>query len=177
MEYEVSGTLDFEGLEEAKKLLISPKQRRIEAGVDVMLTSQGLTPEQKRVKNCRRIQRMAEKKKGVKDTLEKMRKMNAEGYDNRQIGMSLIVPQMGKKVSAQKRKLSVKEKAKLRLKSNFLRRKTKAQAKAMGLPSKSVELPELEKVPDPEEQWKASQGHKISFFIFIFLFILGPLPT
>ena len=51
MEYEVSGLLDFEGLEEAKELLISPKKRRIEAGVDVMLSSQGLSTEQRRLKN------------------------------------------------------------------------------------------------------------------------------
>ena len=39
MEYEVQGMLDFEGLEEAKELLITPKKRRLEAGIDLMLTS------------------------------------------------------------------------------------------------------------------------------------------
>ena len=58
--------LDFEGLEEAKKLLISPKQRRIEAGLDVMLSSQGLNVEQRRERNKRRSERMDETKKGVK---------------------------------------------------------------------------------------------------------------
>ena len=73
MEYEVSGLLDFEGLEEAKALLISPKKRRIAAGLDVMLTSQGLSHEQKRRRGQRRIERMNAQRKGVKDTLVKMR--------------------------------------------------------------------------------------------------------
>ena len=47
MEYEVSGTLDFDGLERAKELLISPKMRRKAAGIDEMLTRQGLNSEQK----------------------------------------------------------------------------------------------------------------------------------
>ena len=74
MEYEVAaGLMDFEGLEEAKALLVSPKKRRIEAGVDVMLTSQGLSAEQKRRRGQRRIERMNAQRKGVKDTLVKMR--------------------------------------------------------------------------------------------------------
>ena len=73
IEYEMSGLLDFEGLEEAKALLVSPKKRRIEAGVDVMLTSQGLSTEQRRWKRKRRIERMGERKVGVNDTLKKMR--------------------------------------------------------------------------------------------------------
>ena len=54
MEYEVSGMLDFEGLEEAKELLISPKKMRLAAGVTVMLSSQGPSIEQRRQKNKRR---------------------------------------------------------------------------------------------------------------------------
>ena len=73
IEYEMSGLLDFEGLEEAKALLVSPKKRRIEAGLDVMLTSQGLSHEQKRRRGQRRIERMNAQRKGVKDTLVKMR--------------------------------------------------------------------------------------------------------
>ena len=73
MEYEVSGLLDVEGLEEAKELLVSPKKRRIEAGLDVMLTSQGLSNEQKIRRGQRRIERMNAQRKGVKDTLVKMR--------------------------------------------------------------------------------------------------------
>ena len=73
IEYEMSGLLDFEGLEEAKALLVSPKKRRIEAGLDVMLTSQGLSNEQKRRRGQRRIERMNAQRKGVKDTLVKMR--------------------------------------------------------------------------------------------------------
>ena len=73
MEYEMSGLLDFECLEEAKALLVSPKKRRIEAGLDVMLTSQGLSHEQKRRRGQRRIERMNAQRKGVKDALVKMR--------------------------------------------------------------------------------------------------------
>ena len=95
MEYEVSCLPDFEGLEEAKELLINPKKRRLEAGVDVMLTSQGPSTEQKRLKNKRRIERMDERKAGVKDTVKKMREMAEEGFEARQIGLKLIVPRMG----------------------------------------------------------------------------------
>ena len=58
MEYEVNNLPDFEGLEEAKDLLISPKRRRLEAGVDVNLTTQRMSNEQKRRKNRRRIERL-----------------------------------------------------------------------------------------------------------------------
>ncbi len=47
LEYEVAGMVDFEGLEEAKELLVSPKKRRRDAGIDVMLTSQTPTAERK----------------------------------------------------------------------------------------------------------------------------------
>ena len=50
MEYEVNGLLDFEGLELAKKLLVSPKKRRLEAGLDPMLSKQGPSVEQRRQK-------------------------------------------------------------------------------------------------------------------------------
>ena len=74
--------LDFEGLEEAKELLISP--------------------------------------------------LEAEGYDARQIGMKLIVPQMGRKVSkkALSRKMIVSEETQHRLKLSLLRKKGKAKSKA-----------------------------------------------
>ena len=93
MEYEVSGWLDFEGLEEAKELLMSPKQRRIQAGVDPMLSNQGLNPEQRRLKNKRRNDRIAGLKKGVRAGMDKMRAMAEEGYDARQIGLRLSVPE------------------------------------------------------------------------------------
>ena len=112
MEYEVSGLLDFEGLEEANKLLISPKKRRLEAGVDPMMSKQGPSIEQRRQKNKRRIERMDEMMNGVKDSLKKMRDMAEEGYEPRQIGMKLITPRAGRKMSAKKRKLSASEKAK-----------------------------------------------------------------
>ena len=80
--------------------------------------------------------------------------------------MRLIVPQMGNKVSARRRRLSAAEKAKHKLRSAFLRRKAKAKAKAQGKakakakaqasPENSVEL---EEVAEPEEQWEDSQGN------------------
>ena len=168
--------LDFEGLEVAKELLISPKKRRIEAGVDPMLSNQGLNPEQRRLKTKMRIERIGDLKNGVRSGLEKMRAMAAEGYDTRQIGLRLIVPQMGKKVRAQQRKLSVQEKAKDRISKALVRRKAtkaeakakaKAKAKAMAKvsPEDSVELEEAAEeacvLPEeacvlPEEQWEDS---------------------
>ena len=108
-----------------------------------------------------------------------LRQMAAEGYDARQLGMRLIVPQMGKKVRAQQRKLSVQEKAKQRISKALVRRKAtkakaeakakaKAKAKAMAKvsPEDSVELeeaaedtcvlPEEACVQDAEEQWEDS---------------------
>jgi len=40
------------------------------------------------------VQRMDERKAGVKDALKKMRAMTQEGYEARQIGLKLIVPRM-----------------------------------------------------------------------------------
>ena len=71
MEYEVNNMPDFEGLEEAKTLLFCPKRRRLEVGVDVMLTAQGLSTEQKRRKNKRRIERLSASKVGTKEKLKK----------------------------------------------------------------------------------------------------------
>ena len=172
MEYEVSGLLDFEGLEEAKELLISPKQRRIEAGLDPMLTSQGLSVEQRRQRNKRRCERMEVRRKGVKASVEKMRQMSEQGYDARQIGLSLIKPLMGKKVTTKRRKQSAAEKAKQKLTVALVRRKAnakkarekakakaqaRAEAKANVSPEDSMELEEaaeLEDVAEAQEKWK-----------------------
>ena len=86
----MSGLLDFEGLEEAKKLLATPKKRRRAVGVGPMLSNQGPSIEQMRQKNKRRIERMDEMRNGVKDSVKKMREMAEEGYEPRQIGMKLI---------------------------------------------------------------------------------------
>ena len=90
-----------------------------------------------------------------------LRQMEAEGYDARQIGMSLILPQMGKKMRGKQRKLSVSEKVKQQVRSAFLMRKAKAKAKGQGKakakaqakvsPEDSVEL---EEAAEPEEQWE-----------------------
>ena len=159
MEYELQNLDDFEGLQEAKELLISPKQRRIQAGIDPMLTSQGLNAEQRRQRNKRRCERMEERRKGVKATVEKMRQMSAEGYEPRQIAMSMIKPQMGKKVTTKRKKLSAAEKAKQKLQQTLVRRKNarakaEAKAKAKAKEAEGVEVTELDGASEPEERWE-----------------------
>ena len=78
-----------------------------------------------------------------------LRQLADQGYETRQIGLSMIAPHMGKKVSAQKTKLNAAEKAKQKLRSVFLRRKAaQAKAKAKG---KAEEQAELEAVAEPQE--------------------------
>ena len=91
---------------------------------------------------------MDEKKKGVKDTVEKMRQMAQKGYDSKQKGRNMIIPQMGKKVRADKNKLSPQAKAKNKVRTAILKKKAKAKAKAKG---KAKEEAELEVVAEPQE--------------------------
>ncbi len=79
MEYEVAGVVDFEGLEEAKEFLVTPKKRRLDAGIDVMLTSQAPTAEKKKQRAKRRVERLRERKAGVQESLAEMQKMTEEG--------------------------------------------------------------------------------------------------
>ena len=94
--------------------------------------------------------------------------MAEKGYETRQIGLSMIVPHMGKKV-AQKTKQTAAEKAKQKLRSVFLRRKAaqakakaqgkakaKAKAKANASPENDVEL---EEDAEPKEKWEDSPGN------------------
>ena len=157
MEYEVSGLLDFEGLEEAKKLLISPKKRRLEAGLDPMLSKQGPSVEQRRKKNKRRIERISEMNDGVKGSLITMREMAAEGYDARQIGLRMIIPRVGRKLSAKKRKLSASEKAKQNLLKAMMRKKAKAKAKAKASPENSAEIEAPWKDKFEQENWRVTR--------------------
>ena len=53
MEYELNNIPDFEGLEEAKELMISPKTKRLQAGLDVHLSSQGPSGAQRRARKKR----------------------------------------------------------------------------------------------------------------------------
>ena len=140
IEYEVSGLLDFEGLEEAKKLLMSPKKRRLEAGLDPMLSKQGPSVEQRRKKNKRRIERISEMNDGVKGSLITMRERAAESYGARHIGLRMIIPRVGRKLSAKKRKLSASEKAKQTFLKAMMRKKAKAKAKAKASPENSAEI-------------------------------------
>ena len=92
--------------------------------------------------------------------------MAEKGYETRQISLSMIVPHMGKKV-AQKTKQTAAEKAKQKLRSVFLRRKSaqakakakgkaKAKAKAKASPENDVEL---EEDAEPKEKWEDSPGN------------------
>ena len=90
--------------------------------------------------------------------------MAEKGYETRQIGLSMIVPHMGKKV-AQKTKQTAAEKAKQKLRNVFLRRKSaqaKAKAKAKGK-AKAKASPEndveLEEDAEPKEKWEDSPGN------------------
>ena len=47
--------------------------------------------------------------RGVKASLEKMRQMSVQGYDTRQIGLSLIKPCMGRRMRSKKIKMSLQE--------------------------------------------------------------------
>ena len=164
MEYEVNMMPDFEGLDEARELLISPKKQRERAGIDVMLSTQGPTSEQRRLKNKRRLERISEQKGGVKASLEKMRQMSDQGYDTRQIGLSLIKPCMGRRMRSKKIKMSFQEKVKQVVRNKHLRKKAaeakaKAKAKAKALAKGGAkETPEdsgeLEEVGEPADQWK-----------------------
>ena len=81
--------------------------------------------------------------------------MTEEGYEARQIGLKLIVPRMGKKVSAKKSKLSVTEKTKQKLRISFLRRKAQAKAKAQGK-AKAKAKASPENSVEPEDRWEDS---------------------
>ena len=91
--------------------------------------------------------------------------MSSEGYDPKQISLTTILPQMGKKVKVQNRKMSVAEKAKKKLRTTFLRSKAKANAKAKAKAEKKPKQEEdvvedaeqLEEVAEPEEKWEDSQ--------------------
>ena len=145
MDYEVHGILDFEGLEEAKELLTSLKKRRREAGIDEMLTAQGPTPDKRRERNNRRILRLKDRSAGAKETLVKMRALEAEGYDARQIGLQVIVPHVGRKMSAKalSRKMAASEKTRNGLRFSLSKRKAKAKAKA-----------KAEAMPSGESSWQ-----------------------
>ena len=103
------------------------RKRRLEAGVDVMLTAKGLSTEQKRRKNKRMIERLSESMVGLTEMLKKMRDMAKEGYEARQISLKLSLHRTGKKVSAKKSTLSAPEQAKQKLRISFLRRKAQAK--------------------------------------------------
>ena len=101
-----------------------------------------------------RIERMDELRNGVNDSLKKMREMAEEGYEPRQIGMKLIIPRAGRKMSAKKRKLSASEKANHNVLKAMMRNKAaqaKAKAKAKASPENSAEI---------EAPWKDQYEYK-----------------
>ena len=82
-----------------------------------------------------------------------MREMAEEGFEAKQIGLKLIAPRMGKKVSAKKSKLSVPEKARQKLRISFLRRKVQAKATAQG---KAKAKASPDNSVEPEDHWEDS---------------------
>ena len=102
----------------------------------------------------------------MKASVEKMRQMSDQGYDTRQIGLSLIKPCMGRRMRSKKIKMSLQEKAKQEVRKKHLRKKAaeakaKAKAKAKALAKgEAKETPEdsgeLEEVGEPADQWKDS---------------------
>ena len=133
MEYEVQGKLDFQGLEEARDLLRGPQARRLEAGIDKMLTSQGPSLEKRKARNLRRIERMKQSAVQVEQSLNEMRAMEEEGYEASQIGLKLIVPHQGKKVSLRslsRRRLTMKQKTQQKMKQKVSKQLEAAKAKA-----------------------------------------------
>ena len=98
LEYEVHGLLDFEGVGEAKELLVSAKKRRLEAGVDPMLTRQGPTERERKVRRQRVAQNMAEKEEKVQKNIDDMRALTQKGYSVRQAQLQLCVPKVAQKL-------------------------------------------------------------------------------
>ena len=76
-----------------------------------------------------------------------MRAMAEEGYDSRQIALSLITPQMGKKVSEKQTKLSANDKAKQTMSKALLMKKAQAKAKAQAKDKTKAEAQDSPEVP------------------------------
>jgi hypothetical protein len=94
---------------------------------------------------------------GVKGSLITMREMAAEGYDARQIGLKMIIPRVGRKLSAKKRKLSPSEKAKQNLLKAMMRKKAKAKAKAKASPENSAEIEAPWKDKFEQKNWRVTR--------------------
>ena len=93
LSYEVQGMLDSEALQEAKELMVSPKKRRLEAGIDPLLTQQGPTEQTRKKRRKRYAVNAAEREEKVQNNIEKMRGLEKEGYDVRQVQLQTVVPQ------------------------------------------------------------------------------------
>ena len=76
---------------------------------------------------------MKDMKDGVVESIQEMRAMEHEGYDARQIGLKLIVPHMGRKVSSKalSKKLTLRQKTQQRLKQNLMKKRAAARAKSL----------------------------------------------
>ena len=87
--------------------------------------------------------------------------MADEGYDSRQIGLSLIKPHMGKRGSAKKSKLSAADKAKQKVRTDYQSRKALVKGKAQQAKAKAKAKVSGEDIAGPEdageeEKWKDS---------------------
>ena len=93
LSYEVQGMLDSEALQQAKELMTGPRKRRLEAGIDPLLTQQGPTEQMRKKRRKRYAMNAAEKDQKVQDNIATMRALKQEGYDVRQVQLQTIVPQ------------------------------------------------------------------------------------
>ena len=100
---EVEDFNGLEGLDEYRELLKTPKQLRIERGIDPNLISQKRDLERERGrKRKQQLQQMA-RQPLRKQAAEELRKMKDQGYSLEQISAKLIVPQCGKGRKAKKK--------------------------------------------------------------------------
>ena len=97
---------------------------------------------------------MSEMQAGAKDTVEKMRQMAQKGYDSKHIGQTMIIPQMGKKVRAHQNKLSLQDKAKIKMRTAFQKKTGKPKAEAKGKNEEQAELETPRTVAEPEAEPK-----------------------
>ena len=79
----------------------------------------------------------------------KMRALEDEGYDARQIALQVVVPHLGRKVSAKalSKKMSLRDKMLHKLKVSLCKRKAKAKAKA-----KAEAMPGGEEVEEEDHE-------------------------
>ena len=115
-------------LAECKELLKTPKQRRLERGLDVHLTSQMKTSHQKQQeRNKRKVARMSLRRHARTSAKQVIQTMTKDGYSKDQMFAAIVRPVFGKK--GKHGKQASAEKTKQRLVSRLLK-KSEAKAKS-----------------------------------------------